>query len=122
MRIQADYKVRVVTLDNLRAMCEYVSGLHCHKYEVAKVTPSRVCVSYSNEDEWTYEHPMRAVYPLYPGTFPGSEKDNPMVVLEMLRVAGCNGYGWEKFILLQDCPQLWRDPTDGQWREIKRKE
>lgn len=111
MHRQADYKVRVVTLDNLKAMCEYVSGSYCHKYEVTKATPSRVWVSYSNEDEWAYEHPIHAVYRK-------TSDHNPMVFLEILRcVPDSDGKNYRHFDLLHDCPQLWRNPENGQWKK-----
>ena len=63
MKTQSDQKVRVVSLTNLEAMCNRVSGVMCHRFKVTKVSRSRVHVTYSNEDEWATAHPMIAVYP-----------------------------------------------------------
>jgi len=114
MRTQMDTKVRVVTLDNLEAMCAHVSGGMCHKYQVAKATATRVQVEYSNEDEYANSHPMYAEFPCYKGV----EADNPNVVLEYVRIIHDNadGEGWQNFEQLRDCPSLWRDPVTGEWK------
>lgn len=113
METQSDQKVRVVALSNLRAMCERVSGT-CHRFEVSKVSRSRVHVEYSNPDEYGNESPMVAVFPCYPTGHefnPAGAQYNPHVVLDMLRVIGDNwdGEGWQAFQPLLDCPTLWRD-------------
>lgn len=106
MKTQFDHSKRVVSLENLRAMCKHASGM-CHRYEVSKITRSRVHVKYSNPDEWGYSHPMTAVFPCYPGGF---DNDNPDIVLDLVRVLGDNwdGEGWQAFQILLDCPQLFR--------------
>jgi hypothetical protein len=124
MRIQYDTNVRVVALANLEAMCKRVSGM-CHRFEVSKVTPNRVYVTYSNPNEYGTESPMTAVLPCYPSGFssPGvqsihqSLRTEPFVILEILRVIGdtWNGEGWQAFGSLLECPQLWRDPNNGEW-------
>ena len=114
MKTQLDHKVRTVSLETLEAMCQHVSGSMCHKFAVESVSRSRVHVSYSNEDEWASAHPMTAVYPCFPD---GRDKDNPTVVLDLLRVIAdnCDGEGWQSFEVLRDCPTLWRDPADQAW-------
>lgn len=113
MKTQFDNSVRVVSLDNLRAMCERISGV-CHRYSVVKVSRSRVHVEYSNPDEYGTARPMVAVFPCYPSTF--DCYDNPAVVIEYIRIMQDNqdGEGWQSFECLRDCPQLFRGP-DGQW-------
>jgi hypothetical protein len=114
MRTQFDHTQRVVSLDNLHAMCARVSGW-AHRYEVSKVSRSRIHVTYSNPDEYGNESPMAAVFPCYPSTFDGA--DNPAIVLDMIRVIADNwdGEGWQSFSQLLDCPVLWRNPTTGAW-------
>jgi hypothetical protein len=123
MQTQQDHSVRVVALVNLRAMCERVSGW-AHRFEISKVSRSRVHVTYSNPDEWGAEDAMTAVFPCYPSGFSGDE-ENPRVVLDMLRVINdtWGGEGWQAFAPLLDCPQLWRGgrepvaPKDWRTRE-----
>lgn len=105
---QFDHRVRVVSVENLRAMCERISGMvHC--YSVTKVSRSRVHVEYSNPDEYGYARPITAVFPCYPSTFDGLE--NPSVVLEYLRVTERgDGESWQSFEQLRECVQLWRSP------------
>jgi hypothetical protein len=115
MKTQSDHKVRVVSIENLRAMCERVSGV-CHRYWVESVGRSRVKVGYSNPNEYGTESPMFAVFPSYPSGFAG-DQDNPCVVLEFLNVLHDNwdGEGWQAFDALRDCPKLWRSPEDSTW-------
>lgn len=107
MKTQFDHSVRIVSLDNLEAMCKRVSGV-CHRYRVVKASRSRVTVEYSNPDEYGAEHPMLAVFPCYPSTFEGS--DNPAVVLEIMNVLHDNwdGEGWQAFDVLLSCEKLTR--------------
>jgi len=124
MKTQFDSKIRVVAVSNLGAMCQRISGV-CHRYEVTKVTRSRVHVTYSNPNEYGSEFPMTAVFPCYP-----SRNDtvnftaSPSVVLDILRVINdnWNGEGWQAFQPLLDCPTVWRSGTDAVWsthREIR---
>jgi hypothetical protein len=116
MGTQSDDKVRVVARANLDAMCKYTSGM-CHRYWIEKVTRSRVHVGYSNPDEYANEAPVYAVFPCYPSAWP-DDKDNPHVVLECIRLYGGRGDEYDpiqSFMLLLDCPQLWRDPSTGKW-------
>lgn len=126
MKTQFDSKVRVVALANLIAMCERVSGV-CHRFSVSKVTATRVRVAYSNPDEYGNESPIEAEFPCYPSDFDG--KDNPSVVLHMVRVIGARGdsEAWQSFSPILDCPVLWRSPRYGvdEWLsgdEIKAKQ
>ena len=121
MRTQQDTRVRMVALANLEAMCERISGV-AHRFEVSKVSRSRVHVTYSNPDEWGNEHPMTAVYPCYPSAWPGDE-DNPRVVLNVLRIINdaWDGEGWQAFVQLTDCPTVWRNGREDSdaWRTHK---
>lgn len=85
MKTQFDHRVRVVSLENLRALCARASGV-AHTYEVTKVSRSRVHVTYSNPDEYGSARPLTAVFPCYPSTFEGAS--NPAVVLECSRLIG----------------------------------
>lgn len=117
MKTQFDSKVRVVSLANLEAMCEHISGT-CHRFWIESASRSRVTVGYSNPDEYASDRPIFAVFPCYPSTFDG--KENPAVVLDYLRILEGNdptldGEGWQCFEALRDCPVLWRKPQDGTW-------
>lgn len=118
MRLQGDKQTRVVFLDNLKAMCDRVSGM-THRYWVERVTRARVYVAYSNPDEYGYEQPYMAVFPLYPANYGDENRDNPHVVLDMIdTVHEPNDYfgeGWQSFEALLDCPKLWRNPDTGEW-------
>jgi len=111
MKTQSDTSERVVCVANLEAMCERVSAF-CHRFQVSKVSRSRVHVEYSNPDEYGNESPMTAVFPCYPNPFDGP--DNPFVVLSMIRVINDydDGEGWQEFNELLDCPKLWRSNAE----------
>jgi hypothetical protein len=110
MLTQQDTNVRVVALENLKAMCNHVSRM-CHRFTITKVTDSRVHVQYSNPNEYGSEFPMTAVFPCYSL---GAEKENPSVVLDILRVNhdSWDGEGWQAFDILLDCPRMWRNPEN----------
>ena len=120
MKTQFDSQIRVVSLENLKAMCERVSGV-CHRYAVSKIGPTRVRVAYSNPDEYANESPIEAEFPCYPSDFDG--QDNPSVVLHMVRLIVARGdtKAWQSFQPLLDCPQLWRTPHYGadKWQTAK---
>lgn len=114
MATQQDHNVRVVALENLRAMCERVSG-HCHRFEITGVSKTAVRVTYSNPNEYGTEYPMTMILRAYPSDWPGDE-ENPRVILEEGRVIHDNdGEGWQSFGTILDCPQLWRASVDGAW-------
>lgn len=119
MKSQFDHKERVVSLENLTAMCEQVSSV-CHRYWIESVSSNRVKVGYSNPDEWGSNHPMIAIFPAYPSAF--DKNDNPCVVLDILDVKYDNwdGEGWQAFQSLLDCPVLWRNPVTEEWQEEKK--
>jgi hypothetical protein len=106
---QYDTTTRVVSLENLKAMCSHVSG-HGHRFSVTKVSRSRVHVEYSNPDEYGRDHPETAVYPCYPNPALGNG-DNPYVVFDCMRVLNDNkdGEGWQDFEELRECPTLYRN-------------
>lgn len=116
LKAQFDSKVRVVSVENLRAMCKRMSSI-AHTYEVTQVSKSRVHVTYSNPSEYGTPNPMTAVFPCYPLDVRDKESDNHAVVLEYLRIINDHegGEGWQDFEELRDCPQLWRAPQDGKW-------
>ena len=98
MKTQEDNLVRMLALDNLRAMCEEASGV-CHRYWIEKVSRSRVHVGYSNPDEYGHENPMYAVLPSFPSSWPQDDRDNPRVLVEIMRVINdtWDGEGWQAF-------------------------
>lgn len=103
METQQDTKVRMVALTNLRAMCKRISGM-CHRWEVTKVSRSRVHVTYSNPDEYGHERPVTAVYPCWPSKWP-DDAENPRVALAALRyTGGADSEDCQAFMALTDCP------------------
>lgn len=109
MTTQFDHTARIVSLANLTAMCERISGT-CHTFQVVKVSRSRVHVEYSNPTEYGTPQPITAVYPCYPNQYE-SDSDNPAVVLDALRyIHDDGGYISQAFDALTDCPTLWRAP------------
>lgn len=112
--LQFDHKIRVVSLANLKAMCERVSGM-CHRYSVTKVSKGYVSVQYSNPDEYGAETPMVALFPVWSRY--GKDESELGVILEIHKVQFNNwsGEGWQAFQSLIDCPVLWRDTKDGAW-------
>jgi hypothetical protein len=122
MKTQQDNDVRMVALENLKAMCERASGT-CHRYWIEKVTRSRVWVGYSNPNEYGTEQPFYAVFPSYPSSW-REDEDNPRVVLDCLRIVGGGDHGSiDDFYIITDGPHLWRNPLDNTWKtvdEIKR--
>ncbi|KKM74874.1 hypothetical protein LCGC14_1395920 [marine sediment metagenome] len=111
--IQFDHRLRAVSVPNLEAMCERVSGM-CHRYTLDGITKTRAYVEYSNPDEWGHEAPMTAVFPVIHGLY---GKDCPAVVLSIMNVQKDNqhGEGWQSFGCIVDGPELWRAPGDGVW-------
>lgn len=110
MKTQQDSHVRVVALENLRAMCDRVSGT-AHRYTVSKVSRSRVHVEYSNPDEYATDHPVTVVFPCYPSNWLQDGADNPRILFDPLRLFG-DGADWDMFSPLESCPTLWRDYPD----------
>ncbi len=102
MKTQQDSPVRMLALDNLRAMCETASGM-CHRYWIEKVSRSRVHIGYSNPDEWANENPMYAVLPCFPSSWQ-QDRGNPRVLVEIMRVINdtWDGEGWQAFDPLWD--------------------
>lgn len=86
MKTQQDNKVRMVALDNLVAMCTRASVI-AHRFQVSKVTRSRVHVTYNNPDEYGYGCAVTAILPCFPSVWP-DDAENPRVLLEPLRVVG----------------------------------
>ena len=97
MKTHEDGMYRVVSLDNLVAMCEAASGT-CHRYWIAKVSRSRVHIGYSNPDEYGGDAPMFAILPCFPSGWPG-DAENPRVLIHCMLVVGdsWNGEGWQAF-------------------------
>ena len=116
---QFDNKVRIVSLNNLRAMCERVSGSYCHSFSVTKTTAHSVSVSYSNENEHAVARPFLMVFRAYQ-TKEAWGRTDTFVILDPARTVhetpDHGGEGWQCFQILLDCPTLWRDPTDERWK------
>ncbi len=114
---QFDHSVRIVSLENLRAMAARISGT-CHRFTVADRLPCpdshvrTVRVYYSNPDEFGNECQTCAHYPAY------AQHDGIAVVLDAMRYTGGrrDDESWQAFHELTDCPELWRDPTSGTWQ------
>ena len=115
MSTQQDYKVRVVALENLRAMCERASGMS-HRYYVESFSRSAVRLTYSNPNEYGTERPMTMILRAWPSDFAG-DKENPRVILEPGRVIHDteDGEGWQSFSPVLDGPELWREGLSGVW-------
>lgn len=121
MNTQFDWNKRVVSLANLEAMCERVSGT-CHTFTVSKVSRSRVYVEYSNPTEYGTPQPMTAIFPCYPAGW-----DQVAIVLDIINVIHDNwhGEGWQAFAPLMDCPVLWATLQDGKfvdWKPVPAKD
>lgn len=116
-----DHKVRVVSLLNLEAMCEHVSGVS-HTFEIVKIALRCVHVEYSNPDEYGNPHPVVAVYPTHI-LLPGYEnRNNESVILQAVKYIGCTGRNeeaWQAFHQLEDCEEMVRDPQDrSKWMTV----
>jgi hypothetical protein len=117
VKSQFDWTKRVVSLENLQAMCDRISGIS-HTFEVSNVSRSRVHVTYSNPDEYGRPDPVTAVFPCYPCA------DQPCIVLDALRYVNSPGEEWQAFEQLYACPTLWRVNVQGvdEWfshRELR---
>lgn len=120
MQTQFDNQTRIVALSNLEAMCQRVSGM-CHRYEVTKVSRSRVHVTYSNPNEYGSEYPMTAIFPSYPsGNDTLNHQASPCVVLDIMRVVNdsWDGEGWQAFEVLLNCPTLYRC-NETEWKTVE---
>lgn len=114
MKTQFDNKVRVVSLENLKAICERYSGT-CNGYHVDKVTTNRVYISTNTSASETesFGHTVTAVFPAWPSGFDG--KENPSVALEIMRVIGETDDDYDasqEFWALLDCEPLYRSLKD----------
>jgi hypothetical protein len=100
-----NHKIPMVSLNVLQKATEVASGVVCHQYHAEQVSPTRVELTYSNEDEWACEHPMTAVYPCVVSK-EFSEKIT-LVFGHLLRVKGdgWDGEGWQAF------EGVWSDET-----------
>lgn len=130
MKTQEDNIVRMLALDNLRAMCEEASGM-CHRFWIEKVSRSRVHIGYSNPDEYGNENPMYAVLPSFPSkqhfadpetdiiSWLQDDRDNPRVLVEVMRVINdtWDGEGWQAFDPLWD--QYATRGTGDDWQVIQ---
>lgn len=117
MKTQQDTRIRMVALDNLRAMCAHATGMS-HSYQVSKVSRSRVHVTYSNPDGYGNSRPVTAVFPCYPSPWP-DDADNPRVLLDPLRVLGDDANGSVYQIIdamIVGCPTLWRKGPGHPWQ------
>ncbi len=115
MKAQYDYQKRVVSLDNLIAMCSRISGT-CHHFRVDETGTGRVRVTYSNPDEYgNSRYPITAHFPSYPG--PDGSRS---IVLDAVRYTAGQRFiddeSWQAFQALFDCPVLWRNPQTDTWQ------
>lgn len=117
MQTQQDYPIRVVALENLNAMCAYITT-PTHRWYIEKISRSRVHIGYyyPRFNEHGYEMSDGEtvfVLPCYPSSWPG-DTDNPRVVMHCLRTLG-DPEGEEDWDRLTDAPVMYRDPTDNTW-------
>lgn len=118
MKAQFDYTKRIVSLENLKAMCARISST-CHTFRVCDVTKNRVRVIYSNPDEYGSPEPIIVLFPAYEAQFGSTAEKTLCVVLDAVRYFGCTGKNeeaWQAFDQLYDCEKLWRKPGDGTWQ------
>lgn len=110
--MQFDSAVRVVSVENLKAMCDQVSSVS-HKYWVEPPTKAGqfVRLTYSNPDEHAHWHRMTAWLPRF---FHGKAE---LVVLMVVNVVHDNweGEGWQAFETVLSYPALYRD-RQGVWK------
>lgn len=99
MKTWRNDKVNIVTMAQMEKVCNDISGT-CHRFWIHKVTKNRVYIAYSNPDEYANENPMYAVFPIYPG----HEKDNENIVLDIIDVKRDypDGEGWLNFMQIMD--------------------
>lgn len=103
--LQFDWKKRVVSLNNLRAMCARISGM-CHRFTVESVGAHSVRVSYSNPDEYGNAEPVTAVFPAYLVKNFGTKET--AVVLDAITYLHDRDEAWQAFEQLYGCPELFR--------------
>jgi hypothetical protein len=118
MKTQIDIKVRMVALDNLRAMCERASG-PTKQYEVSNVSRSRVTVTHhwwaANE-----RHTASIVFPCYPSPHDGDKGPggvyNPRVVLDPIgSINDPHGTAYQAVgAAITQAATLWMSPL-GEW-------
>ena len=101
--LKADYKVRVVALANLKAMCERASAV-CHRFWIEHVSSRYVRVAYSNPDEYGNESPMIAFFHCYDPNMQGY--DTKFVILEVARILHdtWDGEGHQAFDPILEAP------------------
>jgi hypothetical protein len=110
--IQSDHPERVVSLENLKAMCDRASDYARDVFYIDRVTRHRVYVSVTQPDGMSGS--VTAVFPAYPSPWDGAR--NPYVVLDIVRITGADPDDdlYQYFLPLLECPRLFRD-ADGVW-------
>jgi hypothetical protein len=115
--IQSDHPERVVSLENLKAMCDRLSRIDGNIFWIDRTTRNRVYVSVTIPDDAGYScgRTVTASFPCYPSPWDG--QNNPYVVLDPVRIIGVepddydpSQYFWPLF----ECPRLFRD-ANGAW-------
>ena len=114
MKLQFDHELRIVSPDNLRAMCAYASGM-CHTYKVEKVTKNFAWVTYSNPSEYGTPRPVTALFPVIPYS------KESAVVLTIHEIKNeTDSEDWQYFNVIIDAEfMMFRNPQDDLWYAYK---
>lgn len=101
-----DHSRRVVSINNLQAMCRRISGV-CHYFtaDLGRWRGQRaVRVTYSNPDEYGNSRPYSAYLPAWKDD--AGCIDVCLTFLHVENGSGWRGEGWQAFEQLFDCPGL----------------
>ena len=118
-RGQFDHKLRIVSIPNLKAMCEHLSGT-CHRFFLDSVKGKYARVMYNNPDEYGHKSPIVALFQVieHCGTIGA--------ILTIDKVVNCPNdcEDWRAFEQLLECPTVWRLGAGAkEWRtQVQRQE
>ena len=104
------YQLKAMTITEIATVCRAISGV-CHVYKIEKVTRRRVCVSYSNPNEYGTPRPIRAYFPIV--LFTPNNDQQTIACLEFAHYAGA-GDDWQAFHALT-CARVEWDKARESW-------
>lgn len=104
------YQLKAMTITEIATVCRAISGV-CHTYKIEKVTPRRVCVVYSNPNEYGTPHPIRAYFPIV--LYTANNDQQTIACLEFAHYTG-TGEEWQAFSALT-CARVEWDKTHECW-------
>ena len=111
-----DTKTRVVSVDQLIAMCDHASGV-AHKFYVVMEHSNKIWIGYNNPDDQLNDDPVSVAFPIYRlGVKSLTGQRVRVVVLDIVDARNDpRQEAFDMFAPLIECPRLWYG-FDGVWK------